>query len=355
MSIFEYAKSYGEYTFLEKGFNEVDNVIFSTLAYIDFSNVLDNKNLSIHDAAEEFFKLHDKKDLKNNIIAIKEAIKLLAVVKDSNRYKDIIMLNYKYIGNLSSQFSAVTFRINNNLLYVAFEGTDQLISGWKEDCEMSYKFPVLAHTLAINYLNKHFTFGFKKLIIGGHSKGGNLALVAAMYTNFLVKRKIINIYSNDGQGLRKAQIESSNYKSISNKLIHIIPQYSIVGLLLRHSDNYEVIHSMVPSLLAHCTSYWKVEDDHLKRDSLSNSSKIFDNGVITWLDKYKDEEREKFVNSLFSIFEDNNINSLLELKKSLKTIFKIVKSSRNIDPIVKEMLKDLIQILIDTNKDFLWM
>ena len=355
MNIFEYVKSYGNYTFSEKEFNEVDNVIFSTIAYVDFSGVLDDKRLSISEAAEEFFNLHDKKDQKLNIVAIREAIKLLGIVKDSNRYKDIIMPNYQYIGNESSQFSAVTFKINNNLSYVAFEGTDQLISGWKEDCEMAYHFPVKAHEYAINYLNTHFTFGFKKIIVGGHSKGGNLALVGSMYTNFLVKRKIIKVFSNDGQGLRKAQLESSNYKSISDRFIHIIPQYSIVGLLLRHDDNLEVIHSSVPGILAHCTSYWKIENNCFKKDKLSNSSKILDTGVITWLDKYKDEEREKFVNSLFTIFEENNIDSLLELKKSIKPIFKIVKSSKNIDPIVKEMLKDLMQILIDTNKEFFWL
>lgn len=354
MNIFEYVKT-NNYTFLEKEFNEVDNVIFSTLAYIDFSGVLDDKRLSIKEAANEYFLLHDKKDQRLNIVAVREAIKLLNVVKDSVRFKDIIMSNYCYIGDESSQFSAVTFKINNSLSYVAFEGTDQLISGWKEDCEMAYRFPVRAHTYAINYLNKHFTFGFKKLIIGGHSKGGNLALVASMYANFLVKRRIINIYSNDGQGLRKAQIESNNYKSIKDKYIHIIPQYSIVGLLLRHDDNLDVVYASVPGILAHCTSYWKIEEDKFKRTELSNSSKILDKGIITWLDKYDDELREKFVNSLFVIFEENNITSLLELKKSLKLVAKLIKASKDIDPIVKEMLKDLMKILIDTNKEVSWL
>lgn len=353
MNIFEYVKTYN-YTFTEREFNEVDNVVLSTLAYVDFSNILENKRLSIKDVSEKYFLLHTKKDNKLNIIAIREAIKLLDVVKDSVRYRDVIMSNYCYIGDESSQFSAVTFRINSGLSYVAFEGTDQLISGWREDCEMAYRFPVRAHNYAINYLNKHFTFGFKKIIIGGHSKGGNLALVASMYANFFVKRKTINIYNNDGQGLRKAQIDSKNYLSIKNKYIHIIPHNSIVGLLLRHDNNLDIVRSSMPGLLSHCTSYWKINGNKFIRGELSNSSKVLDQGIITWLDKYDDEARQKFVDSLFSVFEVNNITSLLELKKSIKLIFKLIRSSKNVDPVVKEMLKDLMNILIDTNKEFSW-
>ena len=52
----------------------------------------------------------------------------------------------------------MTFNITKNLSYIAFEGTDQLISGWKEDLKMAYKFPVLAHEYAINYINDNFNF-----------------------------------------------------------------------------------------------------------------------------------------------------------------------------------------------------
>lgn len=356
MSIFDYVDYYKDYMFNDKNFNEVDNVIFSTLAYINYNGIVSyNKSnkLTIKEVGDLFFNKYNKKN-KYNIIAVKEALKLFKKVKDTIRYKDILMYSYKYIGNEESQFSAVTFEINNNLCYVAFEGTDQLISGWKEDCKMAYKFPVDAHKYAIKYLNSNFLFSNKKLIVGGHSKGGNLAQVSSMYCNYFVKKKILKIYSNDGQGLRKAQIESKYYASIQDKFIHIIPQFSIVGLLLRHDQNYIVIHSTKPGGLAHCTSYWKVEDSHFVRDDLSPFSKILDEGIIKWLDKYDDEKREKFVDSVFSILEENNVQSLLQLKSEIKLFFKVLKSSKDLDPIVIEMLKDLLKIITDTNKEYLW-
>ena len=201
------------------------------------------------------------------------------------------MYNYEYVGDEASQFSCVTFEINKKLLYVAYEGTDQLISGWEEDCKMAYEFPVKAHVLAKNYLRR-FIFTSSKIIIGGHSKGGNLALVASMYCNYFVKRKIIKIYSNDGQGLRKSQLESKYYSKIEDRYVHIIPNNSIVGLLLRHKNNYIVVKSSKTGILAHDATTWLVEDDHFKYDKLSRLSRVFDEGFSNWLNMY-DDEKEK--------------------------------------------------------------
>ena len=216
MSLFDYIDYYKDYTFLETGFNEVDNVIFSCLAYVNYNFIVSsNKSnkLTIKEVGDTYFSLHQKQP-KIDMLAVKEAVKLLKKVKDTTRYKDVLMYSYKYIGNEDSQFAALTFEISKDLWYVAFEGTDQLISGWKEDCKMAYEFPVTAHKYAVKYLNYNFLFSNKRLIIGGHSKGGNLALVSSMCCNYFVKNKIINVYSNDGQGLRKAQIESNKSELI---------------------------------------------------------------------------------------------------------------------------------------------
>lgn len=357
MNIYNYLEYYGEFSFKDKPFNEIDNVIFSLLSYLNLNYIVstNRKNkLTIKEVANRYFSHHTKKTDKLNILAVRDAVNLLDKLKDTKRFKDVLVYNYQYIGNESSQFSAMTFEIKNDLCYIAFEGTDQLISGWKEDCKMAYKFPVEAHKYAIDYINKHFFFNMKKLIIGGHSKGGNLALVASMYANSFIKRKIINIYSNDGQGLRKAQIESNEYKSIEDRFIHIIPQYSIVGLLLRHTDKNEIVYSNKLGFLAHMANTWEVEYDHFKRENLSKTSEILDKSIITWLDKYDDEKREKFVNSLFIILEENNIESLVQLKQNIKLIFKILKASKDMDPIVLEMLNDFIEVLKNLNKEYKW-
>lgn len=353
MDIFEYVEKYGNYTFEEKEFNEVDNIVFSTLSYIDYSNIVSgNKNYksTINEVGELFF--NNNKASFFDIMAVKASIKLLDNVMSKKRYKDILMYNYEYIGNDDCQFSAVTFEINPKLCYIAYEGTDELISGWKEDFIMSYKFPVPAQKYAIDYLNKHFLFSSKKLIVGGHSKGGNLALVSSMYCNFFIKRRILKVYSNDGPGLRNEEIGSRKYRSIKNKFIHIIPNYSVVGLLLNHENDYKVIKSTKKGILAHNVPYWVIEDDHFKEDTLSNFSKKFDYAFGTWINKYDYEKREMFVNNIFLILEENNITSIVQVKKDIKSIFQIIKSSKKLDDESAVMLKELISILKNANKDY---
>ena len=189
MTVYDYIDKYGIYSFDEKELNEVDSMIFAMLSYADYTEIFDTyKKLTIKEISRMHLGIHTGKD--KNIIAVKEANKLLRYIKDVKRYKDCIISNYEYIGNNEVQFGAMTIEYKTNNVYVSFEGTDQLFSGWKENFLLSYEFPTISHRMAIKYLNKHFTFNTKKLIVGGHSKGGNLALVASMYSNIFVRSKI---------------------------------------------------------------------------------------------------------------------------------------------------------------------
>ena len=61
-NIFDYIKNYGDKSFSEKGFNEVDNLIFSSLAYIDYKDILVHKKISVNSCATEYFEHHTKKE-----------------------------------------------------------------------------------------------------------------------------------------------------------------------------------------------------------------------------------------------------------------------------------------------------
>lgn len=353
-NIYDYVSYYGKYSFSYKKFNEIDNLIFSFLAYINLEGIVssnERNKLTLNEIKKIYFEKYTKKDIDKLMFTTREAVKLLDLLGDSHRYKDINVYNYLYVGDENSQFSAATFEINKKLCYVAFEGTDMLISGWEEDCKMAYNFPVTAQILAKKYLDR-FTLKNVKLIVGGHSKGGNLALVSSMYSNYFVKKKIINIYSNDGQGLRKAQIESKYYEKIKDRYIHIIPNSSIVGLLLRHENNYIVVKSNMPGLLSHDMLTWQVSFDHLEKARLSRFSKVFDDGFLSWLDKYDDEKRKLFVKSVFDILRENNIETLLQFKENYKELIKVIKSSKNINPMVKEMTLDLVKVIAKTNLEY---
>ena len=354
MSLKNYIENYKNYTFEEIEFNEVDNVIFSLLSYVNLDNIVpsnDKNKISIGEAAKIYFNKYNKKDFKKNIIAIRSAIKLLDDIKETKRYKDILMFNYKYIKGENEQFKAITFYVKDNIYYVSFEGTDELISGWMEDLRTSYMFPVESQMSAKRYLTRNFLFKNVKLIIGGHSKGGNLALTSSMLCNNFLKNKIIKIYNNDGQGLRKKEIESRQYKAIESKLVTIIPNYSIVGLLLRQ-NNCTVIKSSKKGIMAHDATTWITEDDHFKRETLSRFSNVFNDGISKWLDKYGYDKREIFEKEITKLLKENEIESLLQIKEKKTLLIKIIKSAKDIDPIVKKMVFDLVKLINKTNFEY---
>ncbi len=347
-NVYDYLKKYGNKSFIEKEFNDIDNIVFSALSYLNFSSIVSSKNdtVTLENAGNIYLKKYSLRQVAKLGIAQKESYKLLKKVIECDRYKNIRMSNYIYIGDEDKQFCGVKFKIKKDLIYISFEGTDHLLSGWKEDFELAYKFPTASQSYAIKYLNKHISIWDKNVIVGGHSKGGNLALVSCMYANSFYRRKIIKIYSNDGPGLRKAQIESENYKRIKDRFIHIIPDHDLVGMLLRHDNDYKIIKSSRKDVLAHSLVTWQILDDEFVEAPLSEFSKKIEKSVILWLDKHNDLEREKMIVSIFNALEKAGIYNLNDLI-NLKTAFRVIKNLSDIDDETKKLIGDFINFNIN--------
>jgi len=341
-TIRDYLKEYGKYTFLEKEFNEVDNVILSLISYVDFKGIVPGIKLgkiTLKAASDKFFKRYTKKEIDSNMISVRNANYLLKDLADTNRFKDLLLYNYKYKVTFDMQFGALCIMLPTKKVYVSFEGTDSYVSGWQEDFMFTYMFPTNAQKEAVNYLNKVIGILSPKIYVGGHSKGGNLAIVASMYARPIIRHKIINIFNNDGPGLRKREFESKEYKKIEPKLVTYVPKYSLVGMLLRHSDKYIVVDSKNKNILQHDATSWLVDNDKLKRAEISDFSKRVEKGVITWLERLNDKQREHFVTSLFSILKKAEINDLNEIREAkISSVLKIIKETRNLDKETREML-----------------
>ena len=349
MTIYDYIDEYGIYSFQEKAFNEVDATIFSYLSYAKLDKIFEERRkVTIQEAGRMHLGFQIEKD--NNIIAVKGGNDLLKYIKDTKRYKDCILSHYQYIGNEETQFGAVTIEYDKNKIYISFEGTDELFSGWIEDFMLSYQCPTKSHEQAINYLNKYLIFQKKEVILGGHSKGGNLALVAGMYANNYVKKRIKVIYGMDSPGLLKEQVESKEYKSIKDKYIHIIPNYSMIGVLLK-SEKDIVIKSKKKGILAHDIFNWEIEDEKLLREELSNQSKEIRIETEKWIEKYNQEDKYKFVKNLNEIIQKSKVTDFLEIKKEHRKIINIIAESKNLSTQTKAMLKDLIRIMIKSYND----
>ena len=342
-NIIKYIKKYKNVLFEEEKFNEIDNLIFSELTYLNFDKIVpnDRNTITLNEAITAYLNKYTYKETKKEGIAQKEAYKLLKLLVDNNRYKDVLIYNYIYISNRNIQFSAMTFKYKKEFTYVAFEGTDDLMSGWKENFKIAYKFPTLSHTEAIKYLNKTVKWYDRNVIVGGHSKGGNLALVASMYCNSFKRLKIKKVYNNDGPGLRLKEINSKEYKKVKDKYTHIVPNYSYIGVLLRN-DKYEVVKSSRKDIIAHSILSWEIKDKKLVNTSLSKISKNLEKGLIVWLDNHDDTKRRKLIHTIFNTIEASGIDKVSSLAK-LKNVTKLISNLKNIDSESKELAIDLIK------------
>ena len=344
MDVYKYIDEYGQYTFEEKEINEVDKVIFSFLSYANLEKVFeDDEVLTIAEAGRQYLKLHPGKDI--NIIAVKEGNKLLKYIRNVKRYKDCLLYNYEYVGNNKVQFGVVSIEYQPFKVFVSFEGTDSLFSGWKEDFILGYQFPTLSHKMAIKYINQHFRFTNKSLILGGHSKGGNLALVAGMYARVSIKRRITEIINADGPGLLDKEFVSPRYQSIRKKYKHIMPNYSLVGLFLNHSNDY-VVNSTNKGILAHNIVYWEIEEDHFVKAKLSTFSKELDVAIRSWFSKYNLEDKESFINNLDYVFKEAGITSIMDIKTKKRSIINLITSSKDMSNHSKKLLTEFVMLII---------
>lgn len=340
-NLFDYVKKYGNESFLEKSFNDIDNLVFSSLSYLDFSKTEINKNsCTLEQIGKEYLSKNDYKDVKKLGIAMKEAYQLLEILVTKKRYQEVLLSDYEYKANRDTQFCALTFQISNNLKYICFEGTDEQISGWKEDLKLASTFPVPAHIEAVRYVNEHVSFFGPDIILGGHSKGGNLALVAGMYMKFYKSGKVKKIYSNDGPGLRMKEFSSKQYQRIKKKYIHIVPNSSVVGMLLK-SDKYQVVKSSKQNIFGHAMSTWQIEDDKLVPSELSYKSKRLENNVHALLELYSDEEKAEVTDYLFGVMEQADIKKTFDLL-NLKKLLKMKKNLKKVDTKAKMIAREFL-------------
>lgn len=343
MNIYDYIDEYGIYSFDEKEFNEVDSAIFSFLSYADFKNIFEGEKMTIQEIGRKHLGLHQNKE--NNVIAVREGNAILRYMKDCKRYKECIIYNHKYEGTKDIQFGVIAIEYKKNELYISFEGTDELISGWKENLLLSYKFPTKSHIEAISYLNKNYTFTPKKIIVGGHSKGGNLALVASAYSNVFVRKKIKKVYNFDGPGLLEKEYYSKPFQKLLPKYTHIIPDHSIVGLLLENS-NTQIVKSTNKTILSHNIYYWEIDRDHFVESKLSTFSKNLDSQIDNWCSKYSTQEKKAFIENLESICNKAKVYSLLDFKERKTKIIDLIYESKELNENSKKILMDFLGLFL---------
>lgn len=313
MDIVKYVQKYQK-DFSDCKFNEVDSLILCELSYLNFTRTVagrPRKTLAQLIAEESESLLIDTLLPKKNA-------RLLKVLQTSKRFADVKVGYFRQRNNRTSmRFAAVTFVLPNGTVYVAFRGTDITLIGWKEDFDMSFCKTVPSQPLSQKYLCYVASQLDGDIIVGGHSKGGNLSVYASAYAPQEVQRRIIDVYDHDGPGFYDDIYGESGYLAVSDRMHKTVPHDSIVGMLLAVNDNYRVVDCRSVSIAQHDPFNWNVTDDggFVILPKTTDTSAITDEAMHKWLDAMDMPTRREFVKAIFHVICGSGATTVPELPK----------------------------------------
>ena len=343
-SLIKYINIYGNYSFNEIKFNEVDNILFSLLIYLDYEGLFKNK-ITLEEISKLYFRKFNQNKINSFSSFHRRITKLLKEMSTKTRFKTIQIYNYKK-SKENTQFGAMCFRFNKNEIYVSYEGTDKSLIGWKEDFEISYKFPVKAQEEAIKYINETIKKKDKIIYIGGHSKGGNLAMCASMYAKLDIKKRINVIYNNDGPGFNIEQFNSKEWNNIQNKLITLSPEDGIIAYLLNHQGNIKIVKSNTKSFMQHDPTSWQCFGLFFETGIRTETSVQLENKITKWVNNYDYTKREKFITTIFNLIETSYSKVKTTSKTSqISTFISIIRETKKLNKKEKEFIIDVIKTL----------
>ncbi len=350
---FDYLDWRGDITFGEVGVNEVDSLILSMICYIDFDGIVPeehgDRSIQLLSAARQYLREHKGEQAYIGAIIPPTLVTLLAKAAKTKRFGTVRLCGYvnQVIPETQKQFSALTYLLGNGDIYVAYRGTDDTLVGWKENFNMSFMDTVPSQLEAVKYLESASKLAEKGIFSGGHSKGGNLAVYATVKCSPDVKEKIVMTYNNDGPGFSRDFISALDYQNIKGKIRTLIPESSIVGMLLEHEENYEVVKSVQVGIMQHDSSSWEVlGSKFIHLNTISEESRKIDRTLKNWLNEMDNKQREDFVDAVYETLTATNAATLTDISTDK---IKLLKAWNGLNEENKNIIMKSIRLLFKEN------
>lgn len=340
-------------SFSELPFNRVDALIFCWLAYFTFPDYLKGKKQVALKDFESTGLLPDK-EMYAQAYRPRESKKLFNYLTKSPRFKNARLSDYADEKDESTekQFAALCIELTDGKYFLAFRGTDPSFVGWKEDFNLICRFPVPSQEAALEYTQRQISKRSGDFYLGGHSKGGNVAVFSAMNLNGEMQHRLISVFNFDGPGYLSDVYSEQGYERISGKLKKIVPVSTFVGMLLKTRGSYEIIKSSNFSVLQHDPLCWTVKNcDFVILKDRTKSSKKLTATMNKWIDEFTIPEREKLIELVYGALNTLDIRDFnLFFKTLYKQIPKLIKEYKRTDAEDKKFfnnkIKRFTQILV---------
>lgn len=324
-NIIDYVKAYGNCDLREMPINDVDSLVLCQLAYLKFDGIVSDVRENGPSIALKAIKEHrDYERIYADERYEKVNRELFEAAADGKRFGNMKLNCYINLveKEWETQFAAVTFLLEDGTVYIAFRGTDETLVGWKEDFNMAFLSPIPAQSYSVKYLNIVAGQMHRKFYVGGHSKGGNLAVYSSMNCIPQVQERIQKIYSMDGPGFRPEILKECGYEIIENRVVKIVPHSSFIGRVFEQDNFYTTVESRKFGLAQHNPYHWLVEEGHFVLvEDIYESSKAISHVVNHWILSLNEQQLKTLSDTLYQVLSASEADDLItfaaDWKKSL--------------------------------------
>lgn len=313
-------------TFAESPFNPADSLVFATLAYLNYEHAsappaASDGRMLLHDLV----MLSDWRELTSGswMQDARDTRAFLHMLAASRRMRGVSAAFYANESSaaVEKQFSAVTLffpTATGETAYLAFRGTDGSFAGWKEDFNLCFKSVIPSQRTAAAYTSGVASACACPLILGGHSKGGNLAEYAALVADEGTFARVEGIFNHDGPSFLEDPSPRIGDPRFAELLHKTVPESSAFGMILERRADYRVVESSALSVFQHEPFSWQVEGgDFVYQESLNPSAVFFDGALDAWLRGKTPAERERFIDTIYELFASTEASSWAEFQENL--------------------------------------
>ena len=353
MNILTYAKNLTD-DFAQTPFNRVDALILSWLSYYCFPDYLnEGEGVALCDIPSRG-ALPDG-EMYAEAFNQKTSKRLFVYLTESPRFRGVALSDYRAERDeeTEKQFACICAEISPNEYFLAFRGTDPSFIGWKEDFNLACKYPVPSQRAALGYLREEMRKRPDgKFHLGGHSKGGNLAVYAAINADESLQKRLVSVYNFDGPGFMTDIYSERGYAGVSDKIIKVVPNSSLIGMLFETHDCFSIVKSRNLSVLQHDPFSWLLKDnDFIYLTRRTKLSIKLEKAVNDWISEIPLDERERVVGMIsdgFDTLDTNDVNEFLKtFYKQIPALYREYKQLKSEDKdFFAEKLSRLKELLL---------
>ena len=357
-NMMDYLRWRGDLTLAQDPFNDVDNQLLANFAYMDLEELfadLPEGEFTLSTLCDLYFDKMQGKTLHLGVLIPPVIFDLAKAMAESDRFKNARITAVKDVTRNDPdapdgqvQWSAMTYLLDDGTMYIAFRGTDDSLISWKEDFNMAVFNTVPSQREAAEYVREvllaHPEYSAR---VGGHSKGGNLAIYGAAKCGADVQERILAVYANDAPGFPRSFLADADYGRIRQRVRLILPESSFVGLLLYHDARRTVVKSCEKGFRQHDCFTWQVVKNRFEQaPAISGEALLLRKAVLAWMNDMTVEELQAFIETVYRVLtlDAGTVTELVENRATL------LRSYRNLAPEQRQIIRGMLKRLFRSGK-----